>query len=383
MVCSVNPKLFQSFQLTPDLNLCNRIVMAPMTTWSANEDGTISAQELEYMRKRVNDVGLVITGCTHVQENGIGFTREFAGFDDRFIPSLTQLAQAAKSGGAPAILQIFHAGIKAIPNLIADADIVSASSLAITAGPFKTEQLSSRALSHDEVLQLIDDFGEATRRAIEAGFDGVELHGAHGFIIQNFFSPLYNQRDDAWGGSLEKRMAFPLAVVEEVQRVIQQHAQRPFALGYRISVEEYEDNGLSIADSLELIDQLIATEIDYLHVSLADVLHSVPKHDLQQQLSIQHVLKRVADRIPVIAAGLLRTPQQAEQALDLGLPLIAIGKALVMNPNWVALAQLGQFDEITLELNPADVPELSIPEHLWQEIQVREGWFNIRSTETI
>lgn len=383
MVCSVNPKLFQSFQLTPDLNLRNRIVMAPMTTWSANEDGTISAQELEYMRERVNDVGLVITGCTHVQENGIGFTREFAGFDDRFIPSLIQLAQAAKSGGAPAILQIFHAGIKAIPNLIADADIVSASSLAITVGPFKTEQLSSRALSHDEVLQLIDDFGEATRRAIEAGFDGVELHGAHGFIIQNFFSPLYNQRDDAWGGSLEKRMAFPLAVVEEVQRVIQQHAQRPFALGYRISVEEYEDNGLSIADSLELIDQLIATEIDYLHVSLADVLHSVPKHDLQQQLSIQHVLKRVADRIPVITAGLLRTPQQAEQALDLGLPLIAIGKALVMNPNWVVLAQLGQFDEIALELNPADVPKLSIPDYLWQEIQVREGWFNIRSTETI
>lgn len=383
MVCSVNPKLFQSFQLTPDLNLRNRIVMAPMTTWSANEDGTISAQELEYMRKRVKDVGLVITGCTHVQENGIGFTREFAGFDDRFIPSLTQLAQAAKSGGAPAILQIFHAGIKAIPNLIADADIVSASSLAITAGPFKAEQFSSRALSHDEVLQLIHDFGEVTRRAIEAGFDGVELHGAHGFIIQNFFSPLYNQRDDAWGGSLEKRMAFPLAVVEEVQRVIQQHAQRPFALGYRISVEEYEDNGLSIADSLELIDQLIATEIDYLHVSLADVLHSVPKHDLQQQLSIQHVLRRVADRIPVIAAGLLRTPQQAEQAVGLGLPLIAIGKALVMNPNWVALAQLGQFDEIALELNPADVPKLSIPDYLWQEIQVREGWFNIRSTETI
>ncbi|UUM26035.1 MULTISPECIES: NADH-dependent flavin oxidoreductase [Acinetobacter] len=383
VVCSVNSKLFQSFQLTADLNLRNRIVMAPMTTWSANRDSTISAQELEYMRKRVKDVGLVITGCTHVQESGIGFTREFAGFDDRFIPSLTQLAQAAKSGGAPAILQVFHAGMKAIPNLIPHADIVSASSLAITSGPFKTEQLSSRALSHDEVLQLIHDFGEATRRAIDAGFDGIELHGAHGFIIQNFFSPLYNQRDDAWGGSLEKRMAFPLAVVAEVQRVIQQHAQRPFALGYRISVEEYEDNALSIADSLALIDQLIAADIDYLHVSLVDVLHSMPKHDLQQQLSIHHVLKRVADRIPVIAAGLLRTPQQAEQALGLGLPLIAIGKALVMNPNWVALAQHGQFDNITLELNPIDVPELSIPDLLWQEIQEREGWFKLRRTETI
>lgn len=355
--------------------------MAPMTTWSANEDGTISTQELEYMRKRVKDVGLVITGCTHVQENGIGFTREFAGFDDRFISSLAQLAQAAKSGGAPAILQLFHAGIKAIPDLIPDADIVSASTLAITAGPFKHQQLASRALSHDEVLQLIHDFGEATRRAIEAGFDGVELHGAHGFLIQNFFSPLYNQRNDAWGGSLEKRMAFPLAVIQEIKRVIREYAQRPFALGYRISVEESEDNGLEITDSLVLIDQLIADGIDYLHVSLTDVLHAVAKNSFEQNLTIQQVLQRVANRIPVIAAGLLRTPQQAEQALALGLPLIAIGKALVMNPNWVELAQHGQFDDIALKLNPADVPKLNIPDYLWQEIQLREGWFSLGQAE--
>lgn len=378
-----NVALFQSFQLAQGINLRNRVIMAPMTTWSSNDDYTVSEQELEYIRHRVQGVGLVITGCTHVQENGIGFSNEFAAYDDRFTDSLAKLAKAAKSGGALAILQIFHAGNKAVPSLIPNSDLVSASELKAPAGPFNDGQLQSRALSHEEILETIRAFGETTRRAIEAGFDGIELHGAHGFIIQNFFSPLYNQRDDAWGGSLEKRMAFPLAVVEEVQRVIQQHAQGPFAVGYRISVEEYEDNGLSIADSLELIDQLIATEIDYLHVSLADVLHSVPKHDLQQQLSIQHVLRRVADRIPVIAAGLLRSPQQAEKALDLDLPLIAIGKALVMNPDWVALAQLGQFDEIALELNPADVPELSIPDYLWQEIQVREGWFNIRSTETI
>lgn len=378
---SVNSKLFQPFQLTSALSLRNRIVMAPMTTWSANEDGTISTQELEYIRKRVKDVGLVITGCTHVQENGIGFTREFAGFDDRFTTSLAQLAQAAKSGGASAILQLFHAGIKAIPDLIPDADIVSASTLAITAGPFKHQQLASRALSHDEVLQLIHDFGEATRRAIEAGFDGVELHGAHGFLIQNFFSPLYNQRNDAWGGSLEKRMAFPLAVVQEIKRVIREYAQRPFALGYRISVEEYEDNGLEITDSLVLIDQLIADGIDYLHVSLTDVLHAVAKNSFEQNLTIQQVLQRVANRIPVIAAGLLRTPQQAEQALALGLPLIAIGKALVMNPNWVELAQHGQVDDIALKLNPADVPKLNIPDYLWQEIQLREGWFSLGQAE--
>jgi 2,4-dienoyl-CoA reductase-like NADH-dependent reductase (Old Yellow Enzyme family) len=179
--------LFKPFELVHGISLRNRIVMAPMTTWSGNEDATVSEQELEYIRHRAQDIGLVITGCTHVQENGIGFTNEFAAYDDHFIPSLTSLAQAAKSGGAPAILQIFHAGNKAVPSLIPHADLVSASALAAPAGPFNDGQLKSRALSHNEILEVIHACGETTRRAIEAGFDGVELHGAHGFLIQNFF----------------------------------------------------------------------------------------------------------------------------------------------------------------------------------------------------
>lgn len=106
--------------LMPDLVLRNRIVMAPMTTWASNDDGTISDEEDTYYRCRAKDVGLVITGCTHVQSNGVGFTGEFAAYDDTFIPSLRKLATAAKSGGAPAILQIFHAGVKTLPELVGD-----------------------------------------------------------------------------------------------------------------------------------------------------------------------------------------------------------------------------------------------------------------------
>ena len=182
-----NPTLFQSFSLTKDMTLRNRIIMAPMTTWSANDDGTISEQELQYLRQRVQGVGLVITGCTHISENGIGFTNELAAFDDRFIPSLRELAQTAKSGGAPAILQIFHAGNKALPDLIPNSDVVSASAMNTPAGSFVDSKMMPRALSHNEVLDIVHAFGETTRRAIEAGFDGVELHGAHGFLIQNFF----------------------------------------------------------------------------------------------------------------------------------------------------------------------------------------------------
>lgn len=376
-------KLFESFALTPDIELRNRIIMAPMTTWSANPDGTVSEQELNYIRQRVSGVGLVITGCTHVQENGIGFTNEFAAFDDRFIPSLTKLAQAAKSGGAPVILQIFHAGNKAIPDLIPNADVVSASALKTATGSFIDSQMMSRALSHDEVLEVIHAFGETTRRAIEAGFDGVELHGAHGFLIQNFFSPLFNQREDEWGGSLEKRMRFPLEIVKEVKRIIKQYAKKPFALGYRISVEEYEENGLRIGDSLQLIDGLINSGIDYLHVSLTDILNSKPVEGVDEKLTIQRVIDHVNYRIPFISAGKIRTPHQAEEALALGLPLVAIGKALVMNPDWVKLVANHQADQISTELEFEKDAELHIPDHLWHEIKIRKGWFPIRQPEQV
>lgn len=376
-------KLFQSFPLTNDFELRNRIIMAPMTTWSANEDGTVSEQELNYIRQRVNGVGLVITGCTHVQENGIGFTNEFAAFDDRFIPSLNKLAQAAKSGGAPAILQIFHAGNKAIPDLIPNADVVSASALKTPSGSFVDSQMTSRALSSTEVLDVIHAFGETTRRAIEAGFDGIELHGAHGFLIQNFFSPLFNQREDEWGGSLEKRMRFPLEIVKEVKRVIKQYAKRPFALGYRISVEEYDENGLRIGESLQLIDRLIESGIDYLHVSLADILNGKPVDSTEEKLTIQSVIEHIDQRIPLISAGKIRTPDQAVESLALGLPLVAIGKAIVMNPDWVELVANNQADQISTELGIEKDSELHIPDLLWHEIKIRTGWFPIGQIEQV
>ena len=114
----------------------NRVVMAPMTTWSGNADGTVTDEEVAYYQKRVSGAGLVITGCTHVQANGIGFTDEFAAFDDRFTPSLRRLAVAAKSGGASALLQLFHAGNKAVADLTPHGEVVSASAVGVPASAF-------------------------------------------------------------------------------------------------------------------------------------------------------------------------------------------------------------------------------------------------------
>ena len=371
----VHPRLFQPFAFKNGLTLRNRAVMAPMTTWSANPDATVSDQELAYYRARVQGVGMVVTGCTHVTPDGIGFTDEFSSDDDRFIPSLRRLSEAAKSGGAPAVLQLFHAGNKALPHLVPNGRVVSASALKVPPSPFNSAEVTSHALSEGEIENIIMAFGDATRRAIEAGFDGVELHGAHGFLIQNFFSPMSNQRDDDWGGSLEKRMRFALAVVRETRRVIAEHAKRPFLQGYRISPEEAGEGSLRIADSYVLIDRLIEEGIDYLHAPLFDIPKAKPMGYAGDRTTAELIVERVANRVPVIAAGLVRTPDDAESALAKGLALVAIGQGLVMNPKWVELASSGQSTAIATTLDVGRVPQLTIPDKLWGAIQAARGWF--------
>lgn len=379
IMSKTQPKLFDAFAFAKGITLRNRIVMAPMTTWSGNEDGTVSDEEVAYYRRRAKDVGLVITGCTHVMPNGVGFTGEFASCDDSFTPSLRRLAGAAKSGGAPAILQIFHAGNKAVPELVPGGEIVSASAVKAAAGAFNTGNMTVRALTHDEILAVVAAFGEATRRAIEAGFDGIELHGAHGFLIQNFFSPLSNQREDQWGGSPENRMRFPLAVAQEVKRIIDTHAKRPFLLGYRISPEESDEGGLRLSDTCELIDRLVVAGVDYMHVSLSSVLHAKPIHDAGGRSIAELIAERVEGRIPVVAAGQIRKPDEAERALEFGLSLVAVGQGLVMNPEWVELAQNQRSHEIDIALSPLTVSEITLPVKLWNIIRATAGWFEIRT----
>jgi 2,4-dienoyl-CoA reductase-like NADH-dependent reductase (Old Yellow Enzyme family) len=371
--------LFTPFDFANGTTLRNRLVMAPMTTWSGNADGTVTEDEVAYYRRRANGVGLVITGCTHVQANGVGFTDEFAAYDDSFTPSLRRLAEAAKSGGAQAILQIFHAGNKALPNLTPNGDVVSASPIATPASAF-APSLTPRALSHDEILEVIRAFGQTTRRAIEAGFDGIELHGAHGFLIQNFFSPHFNQRQDQWGGSLENRMRFPLAVLAEVRRVAQTYSKGPFLIGYRISVEEPMEGGLRIEDSYALLDRLAAGGADYVHVSLANLLDNTPIGATEPGTIVELVVDRVGAHLPVLAAGQIRKPEQAVQAIALGLSLVAIGQGLVMNPDWVELAREHADNQIDTTLSTAKAARITLPGKLWAVIQASTGWFSLEAS---
>ena len=259
---------------------------------------------------------------------------------------------------------------------------MSASAVNALGGPFNRDDVTPRALSQSEILKMVHAFGEATRRAVEAGFDGVELHGAHGFLLQNFFSPRYNQRGDEWGGSQQKRMRFALAVVKEAKRVIAKYATRPFLLGYRISPEEREEGGYRVPDICPLVDGLIAEGIDYLHISLNDVLGARPL-GTDTRLTVEQVIAHVGKRVPVLAAGMLRTPAQAQTALDLGLSLAVVGKALVINPDWVGLAQAGCSEQISQELVLDKRAALSIPDGLWRAVEAAPGWIPVRKAEAV
>jgi 2,4-dienoyl-CoA reductase-like NADH-dependent reductase (Old Yellow Enzyme family) len=367
-------QLFQNFTFKNGIETNNRIAMSPMTTWASNDDYTVSDDEIKHYEARSGNVGLVITGCTRVMANGIGFNNEYASYDDSFLPGLKKLSAAAKKGGSPAILQIYHAGNKAVLDLIPDGVPVSASAIALAPSAFYAGGVVSRELTHDEILEMIKAFGETTHRAIKAGFDGIELHGAHGFLLQNFFSPYYNQRTDHWGGSAEKRMNFALEVLKEIKDVIVKYADRPFLIGFRISPEEPES--YRVRDIFPLIDKLIDCGIDYLHVSLANLLSQKPIDDENGDAAIlKLILDHVHRRVPVVAAGGIKQFKDAIEAINMGLSLVAVGHGLIINPNWVELASNEEKADEVLSMSKAD--GLAIPKKLQKFIQVATGFFQV------
>ncbi|WP_416730412.1 NADH-dependent flavin oxidoreductase [Fictibacillus sp. JL2B1089] len=362
--------LFESYRFKNGVELKNRVVMAPMTNFSSNEDGTVTDEEIRYYERRSEAVGMVITACTNVTANGKGFPGEFAGDTDDMIPSLRRLASAIKAKGSKAILQIFHGGREVPPELVPNGDVVSASNI-----PSGEGKPVPRELTSEEVSSIIRDFGEATRRAIEAGFDGVEIHGANGYLIQQFFSPHANRREDQWGGSLEKRMAFPLAVVDSVKKAVAEYADDSFIVGYRFSPEEPETPGITMADTLALVDALSAKKLDYLHVSVMD-FWSEPRRGVEDTRSrIEIINERVGDRVPVMGVGSIYTADDAIKALETGVPFIALGRELIIDPDWVQKIEQGTESEIVTKLDKTKQDELVVPDPLWNAILNAPGWF--------
>ncbi|WP_019914804.1 NADH-dependent flavin oxidoreductase [Paenibacillus sp. HW567] len=365
--------LLDSFRFASGISLKNRVVMAPMTNFSSNEEGEVTGPELEYYIRRSKGVGMVITACVYVTRGGKGFPGEFGADRDELIPSLRQLADAIKGEGAKAVLQIFHGGRQSPPALLLDGQTVSASDVPAEL-PGGGHGPVPRALTGEEIEGIIADFAAATRRAIEAGFDGVEIHGANGYLLQQFFSPHSNTRDDRWGGDLQKRLAFPLAVLRAVKDAVKSHAASPFLVGYRFSPEEPETPGITMAETFALVDALKEEGLDYLHVSLQE-LWSLPRRGTDDSRPrIEQIVDRAGSGLPVIGVGSLYTADDALKGLDSGISLVALGRPLLIEPDFVQKIAEGRAGEIETELDLSAQSALVIPDPLWGALIHTGGW---------
>lgn len=369
-------KLFETVTLPNGVELKNRFVLAPLTHISSNDDGTISDVEIPYIEKRSKDVGLAINAASNVNDIGKAFPGQPSVAHDSDIEGLKRLAQAMKKNGAKALVQIHHGGAQALANLTPNGDVVAPSPITLKSFGQQHEH-DAREITPKEIEQTIKDFGEATRRVIEAGFDGVEIHGANHYLIHQFVSPYYNRRNDEWSD----HMKFPTAVIDEVLKAKSEYASDDFIVGYRLSPEEAESPGISMEITEQLINTITEKSIDYVHISLGDI-HSTTregKYAGQERLKLIH--QWVDGRIPVIGVGSVFTADDALDAIEsTGVELVALGREILLDYNFISKIQEGKEDEILSEFDPHREDKHELTPNLWK--QFNQGFYPLPRKDT-
>lgn len=357
--------LFEKVTLKNGVELKNKFALGPMTHISSHDDGTVSDAEIEYMRLRSKDVGLSISAASNVRDLGKAFPGQPSVVRDSDIEGLTRLADAMKENGAKAILQIHHGGAQAIPRLTPNSD--SAGPSPITMQSFdETEPHEVREITEEEIIETIKAFGEATRRAAEAGFDGVEIHGANHYIIHQFVSPYFNKRTDKWG---EDPFLFAMEIVDAVTKAKEKYAEDDFIIGYRFSPEEKETPGIRMETTKELIGKLVEKPIDYLHASLSEV-HSKTREGKYKDIERIELLHQwIDDQIPLIGIGSVFTADQALRAIEEGnMEMIALGRVLLLDYNFISKIEEGREDEIFEYFDRDREDKYDLPELLWGQL---------------
>jgi 2,4-dienoyl-CoA reductase-like NADH-dependent reductase (Old Yellow Enzyme family) len=300
----------------------NRFWLAPMTNKQSHPDGSLSDDELRWLRMRASGgFGVVDTCAAHVALDGQGWPGELGVYDDRLTPGLQRLASALASEGALGLVQIFHGGVRApssltgqVPWSATDAEVPNAE--------------RPRAATEDDLKRVITQFQQAAVRSHAAGFAGVELHGAHGYLPGQFLSAM-NTRTDRWGGSLENRAR----LLRELTRAVRAAVPDGFLVGVRLSPEDFGNaRGLDLDESREVARWLAADGIDFLHLSLWDARRPTKKRPADHPVPLfRDVLP--AD-VALVVAGGVWTREDAETLLGLGASAVAVGRAAVANPDW-------------------------------------------------
>ncbi|WP_417876929.1 FAD-dependent oxidoreductase [Vibrio sp.] len=320
----------------------NRLVVPPMVSNYANEDGTCTEQFISYHEEKAKGGwGLIIVEDYRINPEAGGFVKLPGLWDDSQIESHKQLTERVHQHGAKIAAQIYHAGRET------SAEITGVQPVAPSAIPDPVVNAMPRELSVEEIQQLVEQFGDTALRAKKAGFDAVEIHGAHGYLVNQFMSPFSNKRIDQYGGTILNRARFALEIIANIRSKV----GSDFPLIYRMSVNEFVEGGLTTEDSKVISMLLENAGIDLIHASngvYASTETIIPPTAVGHAWSanISEELKKVVS-IPVIAVGRINDPLIAESVLrSKQADMISMGRGSLADPHLPNKAQAGQFDDI-------------------------------------
>lgn len=330
----MSDQLFEPLSFAHGKAMPNRFMLAPLTNMQSHEDGTLSDDEYHWLTMRAQGgFGQTTTCAAHVQAAGKGFHGQLGIWSDRHLPGLERLANAINITGSLSAVQLHHAGRRSPRDLIGEA----------AHAPWDDAETGARALSTGEVEQVIEDFILAALRAERAGFNGVELHSAHGYLIGQFLDAENNQRSDRYGGSFENRTRVLLEIIDGIR----QRTNPDFHLGIRLSPERF---GVTLAEARTLAQQVMTGgELDYLDMSMWDVFKEPNETAYAGKPLIDYFtnLERGTTRLGV--AGKIMDAASARRCLDSGADFVLIGRGAVLhhdfpqrvkaNPNFESIAR--------------------------------------------
>jgi 2,4-dienoyl-CoA reductase-like NADH-dependent reductase (Old Yellow Enzyme family) len=320
--------LFTPVSFPRGKSMTNHFALAPLTNLQSNPDGTLTDAERNWLVMRAQGgFGLTMTAAAHVQAIGQGFAGQLGTFSDLHIPGLTELASQINATGSVSIAQLHHAGNRAPADLIGGTPVC----------PSDDAETGARALSTEEVVALVADFVAAAQRCETAGFDGVELHGAHGYIICQFLSGTLNRREDQYGGSLENRSRVLFEMIAGIRGV----CGPDFIVGVRLSPERF---GMDINEIRTVTQRLIdSDDVDFVDLSLWDCFKEPEDAAYKGSTLVEMVtdIERrttpTGRRVPIGVAGKLHEPADIERALRLGADFAFLGRVAILHHNYPKL----------------------------------------------
>lgn len=298
----------------------NRAMLAPLTNQQSHSDGTLSDEEIHFLTMRGRGgFGLTMTAAAHVQQVGQGFPGQLGVFDDRHLPGLTRLARELNATGTVSYVQLHHAGMRSPADLIGGVP-VSASDDPAT---------GARALTTAEVEMVIEDFVGAARRVEQAGFHGVELHGAHGYLICQFLASETNRRTDRYGGTLENRSRMLFEIIDRIRA----ECGEGLALAVRLSPERF---GMVLSEAREIYSALVDSgKVDMIDMSLWDVFKTPVETGYEGATLLEQFTSLPRGDVRLAVAGKLVTPAHIGAVLDRGVDVAVLGRMAIIHHDYV------------------------------------------------